>query len=179
MHATQLVRAFIKSAVIASSLSIATLSCAMTEADATQPVKPKVSHKRHATSKSTTDHAEASGKQNGNASFYAKRFSGRKTASGEKYDPNALTAAHRTLPLGTQVKVVNPKNDKSVVVTVNDRGPVPRNRMIDVSSAAADALGMKKAGVTKVQTQVVHKDEVGSDPAKGGATAATKDDAKR
>ena len=96
--------------------------------------------------------------QQGRASFYAKHFDGKKTASGERYDPNALTAAHRTLPLGTQVRVVNPKNDRSVVVTVNDRGPVSRHRMIDVSSAAADELGMKRAGVTKVETQVVGKD---------------------
>lgn len=98
--------------------------------------------------------------QRGNASFYSKHLSGRKTASGEPYDPKALTAAHRTLPLGTQVKVVNPKNDKSVVVTVNDRGPVPKNRVIDLSSAAADELGMKKSGVTRVETEVVGKTAV-------------------
>ena len=99
--------------------------------------------------------ARSGARQRGNASFYSKHLTGRKTASGDRYDPNALTAAHRTLPLGTQVKVVNPKNDKSVVVTVNDRGPVPKNRVIDLSGAAADELGMKKAGVTKVETQVI------------------------
>ena len=98
------------------------------------------------------------GGQHGNASFYSHRLTGRKTASGEPYDPNALTAAHRTLPLGTQLRVVNPKNDRSVVVTVNDRGPVPKSRVLDVSSAAADRLGMKKAGVTRVETQVIRKD---------------------
>jgi rare lipoprotein A len=96
---------------------------------------------------------------NGNASFYSRHLSGRKTASGERYDPEALTAAHRTLPLGTRVKVVNPKNDRSVVVTVNDRGPMHRGRMLDVSSAAADRLGMRKSGVTKVVTEVVGKDD--------------------
>ena len=100
---------------------------------------------------------DAAGKQRGNASFYAKHLTGQKTASGERYDPKALTAAHRTLPLGTQVRVVNPKNDRSVVVTVNDRGPLPKNRVIDLSGAAADELGMRKAGVTKVETQVVGK----------------------
>ena len=100
---------------------------------------------------------KAERKQRGNASFYSKHLSGRKTASGERYEPKALTAAHRTLPLGTQVKVVNPKNDKSVVVTVNDRGPVPKNRVIDLSGAAADELGMKKSGVTRVETEVVGK----------------------
>lgn len=98
---------------------------------------------------------EAAGKQRGNASYYSKHLAGQKTASGERYDPKALTAAHRTLPLGTQIKVVNPKNDRSVVVTVNDRGPLPKNRVIDLSGAAADELGMRKSGVTKVETQVV------------------------
>ena len=91
----------------------------------------------------------------GHASYYAKSLSGRRTASGERYDPDALTAAHRSLPLGTKLRVVNPKNDRSVVVTVNDRGPVPKGRMLDVSSAAADALDMKKSGVTRVDAKVV------------------------
>lgn len=95
------------------------------------------------------------GRQHGNASFYSKHLIGRKTASGERYDPQALTAAHRTLPIGTQVRVVNPKNDRSVVVTVNDRGPAAKSRVIDLSGAAADELGMKKSGVTRVETQVV------------------------
>ncbi len=123
-----------------------------TESSGQRPAKPPA-HKR--THSRTT--ADADERQHGNASFYSKHLSGRKTASGDAYDPGALTAAHRTLPMGTQVKVINPKNDKSVVVTVNDRGPVPKNRMIDVSSAAADELGMKKAGVTRVETQVVGK----------------------
>ncbi len=120
----------------------------------------------------------ADGAERGNASYYAHHLSGRRTASGEAYDPKALTAAHRTLPIGTQVRVVNPKNDRSVVVTVNDRGPVHKSRLIDVSSAAADQLGMKKAGVTKVETHVVGKDagkdRPNDDPvaaAKGGAWA--------
>ena len=100
----------------------------------------------------------------GIASYYAHRLTGRKTASGEIYDPNALTAAHRTLPLGTQVKVLNPQNDRSVVVTVNDRGPTPKHRVIDVSSAAAEQLGMKRAGVARVETQVVGKTAASATP---------------
>ena len=96
-------------------------------------------------------------RQHGNASFYSHHLHGRPTASGQAYDANALTAAHRTLPLGTQLRVVNPKNDRSVVVTVNDRGPFSKNRVLDVSSAAAHELGMKRAGVTRVETQVVGK----------------------
>ena len=113
---------------------------------------------RTATARSPTPAPAPGGAQHGNASFYSHRLTGRKTASGEAYDPNALTAAHRTLPLGTQLQVVNPKNDRSVVVTVNDRGPIPKNRVLDVSSAAADRLGMKKAGVTRVETRVIGKD---------------------
>ena len=96
-------------------------------------------------------------KQSGNASFYSHHLTGRKTASGERYDPKALTAAHRTLPMGTKLRVTNPKNDRSVVVTVNDRGRLPKGRVVDVSSAAADALDMKKSGVTKVETRIVGK----------------------
>ena len=97
----------------------------------------------------------------GRASYYAHSLAGRKTASGERYDPDALTAAHRTLPLGTKLKVTNPKNERSVVVTVNDRGPVPKDRMVDLSNAAAKELGMTKAGTAQVETEVV-----------GGKTAA-------
>ncbi len=120
----------------------------------TNDAAPRAPHRRP-TSHSPAAAEPKDGRQTGVASFYSHHLSGRRTASGERYDPNALTAAHRTLPMGTRVRVVNPKNDRSVVVTVNDRGPVPKNRVMDVSSAAADALGMKKSGVTKVETQVV------------------------
>lgn len=96
--------------------------------------------------------------RHGVASFYSKRLAGKKTASGERYDPKALTAAHRTLPMGTKVKVTNPDNDKSVVVTVNDRGPVPKSRTMDLSNAAASELGIGKSGVKRVETEVVGKD---------------------
>ena len=146
--------------VVALSLFAAT-GLADPTADGTTPTKhEKPAGKRH--TKGTPPTAD---NQHGNASFYARHFSGRKTASGARYDPGALTAAHRTLPMGTQVKVTNPKNDQSVVVTVNDRGPVPKDRMIDVSSAAASKLGMTKSGVTPVETQVVGK----GDAAKGDA----------
>ena len=91
----------------------------------------------------------------GLASFYSHLLSGHRTASGERYDPEALTAAHRTLPMGTRIRVTNPANDRSVVVTVNDRGPVSRARLIDVSAAAAHLLGMKASGVARVEAQVL------------------------
>ena len=76
----------------------------------------------------------------GTASWYGPRFAGKRTASGETFDPDQLTAAHRTLPFGTKVRVS--RGDKSVVVRINDRGPFARNRLIDVSQAAARELGL-------------------------------------
>lgn len=80
--------------------------------------------------------------QEGKASYYANSLHGRKTASGQRYDKNKLTAAHRTLPLGTRVKVTNLKTKKWVIVTVNDRGPYSKKYIIDLSYRAAKHLGM-------------------------------------
>ena len=91
--------------------------------------------------------------QNGRASWYGPRFDGRKTASGERYDMNAMTAAHRTLPLSAYVRVTNVSNGKTVVVKINDRGPFFHNRIIDLSRAAALALGMQHAGTSSVKLQ--------------------------
>jgi rare lipoprotein A len=85
--------------------------------------------------------------QTGVASVYAYE-SGNRTASGQKINPGTLTAAHRSLPFGTKVKVTNHRNGRSVVVTINDRGPFVRGRIIDVSPAAAQVLGF--SGLTKV-----------------------------
>ena len=82
--------------------------------------------------------SEAKGyKEQGIASWYGKKFHGRKTSSGETYNMYAMTAAHKTLPLGTHLKVVNLNNDEEVVVRINDRGPFVRGRIIDLSYAAA------------------------------------------
>jgi rare lipoprotein A len=86
----------------------------------------------------------------GYASFYAKRFAGRKTANGEKYDPTKMTAAHRTLPFGTTVEVTNLNNGKTVEVRINDRGPFKKGRIIDLSSAAAQRLEITDKGVAQV-----------------------------
>jgi rare lipoprotein A len=91
--------------------------------------------------------------QNGRASWYGPRFDGRKTASGERYNMNAMTAAHRTLPMSAYVRVTNIQNNKSVVVKINDRGPFYRGRIIDLSRAAALALGMQHAGTGAVKLQ--------------------------
>ncbi|HEY1810070.1 MAG TPA: septal ring lytic transglycosylase RlpA family protein [Acidobacteriaceae bacterium] len=91
----------------------------------------------------------------GVASWYGKFFQGKTTASGVPYDENALTCAHRTLPLGSVLRVTNLRNHRSVVVTVNDRGPVPENRIIDLSHAAAQALGFSERGLAPVKVELL------------------------
>jgi rare lipoprotein A len=86
----------------------------------------------------------------GLASYYADKFQGKPTASGEPFDNNALTAAHRTFPFGTMLKVTNVKTGESVVVKVNDRGPFVASKMIDLSKAAAQKIGIIKAGIGEV-----------------------------
>jgi rare lipoprotein A len=90
--------------------------------------------------------------QSGMASYYGSE-SGSQTASGARFNPNAMTAAHRTLPFGTKVRVTNKNNGRSVVVTINDRGPFIRGRIIDLSTAAAGVIGMKGAGVARVTVE--------------------------
>jgi rare lipoprotein A len=97
--------------------------------------------------------------QNGRASWYGGHFNGRKTANGERFDMTAFTAAHRTLPLSSYVRVTNTENGKSVVVKINDRGPFYRGRIIDLSRAAAHALGMQHAGTSNVKLQGLSKAE--------------------
>jgi rare lipoprotein A len=97
----------------------------------------------------------ASFRQTGMASYYAKEFDGRTTASGERYDMNALTAAHQILPFKTRVRVTNLSNNRSVVVRINDRGPFTKRRIIDLSFAAAEKIGLVEAGTTKVEIEVV------------------------
>jgi len=91
--------------------------------------------------------------ETGEASFYGARHHGKKTASGERFDQNQLTAAHRTLPFGTRVQVTNLDNNKTVVVRINDRGPFNRKRLIDISHAAAEQLDMLRSGTAPVRVQ--------------------------
>ncbi|MFH1874849.1 MAG: septal ring lytic transglycosylase RlpA family protein [Pseudomonadota bacterium] len=91
----------------------------------------------------------------GQASWYGPGFSGRKTASGERFRPSALTAAHRSLPFGTMVEVTNLANNRTVVVRINDRGPYAKNRIIDLSQRAAQKIGMIKSGTAKVKLVAV------------------------
>jgi len=93
--------------------------------------------------------------QTGVASWYGRQFHGRKTASGETFDMNGLTAAHRSLPLNCYIRVTNKDNGKSVVVKVNDRGPFHGNRVLDLSYGAAKQLGVTSAGTAKVSIERV------------------------
>ncbi|WP_395814168.1 septal ring lytic transglycosylase RlpA family protein [Devosia sp.] len=88
------------------------------------------------------------GDQCGGASWYS--LPGNRTASGDRMNPSAMTAAHKTLPFGTKVRVVDQRTGKSILVTINDRGPFVRGRIIDLSKAAATKLGFRNAGHTKV-----------------------------
>jgi len=98
--------------------------------------------------------------QIGTASWYGAQFNGRQTASGELFDMNLLTAASKSLPLGSWVKVTNLHNGKSVIVRINDRGPYVGNRIMDVSAGAAEALDLKPQGVGKVRIETVEPEEL-------------------
>lgn len=89
--------------------------------------------------------------ETGQASWFGARFHGRRTANGERFDRTALTAAHRTLPMGAFVRVTYLANGRSVTVRINDRGPWVRGRILDLSEAAAERIGMKHAGVGRVK----------------------------
>jgi rare lipoprotein A len=93
--------------------------------------------------------------ETGEASWYGKRYHGRTTASGAPFDMNAMTAAHKSLPFGTVVRVTNMANGREVTVTINDRGPFVPGRIIDLSRGAAAKLDFLDAGVTKVRVEVV------------------------
>ncbi len=93
--------------------------------------------------------------QVGKASWYGRFFQHKQTASGEPYDMYQVTAAHRTLPLGSWVRVTNLKNSLAVVVRINDRGPMPKGRIIDLSYGAAQMIGFKSAGIQPVRVDVI------------------------
>lgn len=93
--------------------------------------------------------------EEGIASYYGRKFHGRKTANGERFDNTLLTCAHRTLPFGTRLRVTNLENGRTVVVRVTDRGPFRRGRIIDVTYTAAEQLGMVSNGICRVRIEVV------------------------
>ncbi|WP_417776228.1 septal ring lytic transglycosylase RlpA family protein [Stutzerimonas xanthomarina] len=91
----------------------------------------------------------------GKASYYGNQHHNKLTASGERFDQNALTAAHRTLPFGTHVRVINTRNGKSVMVRINDRGPFVRGRIIDLSKAAFQTIASTRSGIIRVRLEKV------------------------
>ena len=119
-----------------SSLVLLLAACGAAEPPAAMPASPGVV-------------------EQGLGTWYGERHHGRPTASGEPFDMNAFTAAHRTLPMNTRVRVTNRKNGRSVELRINDRGPYARGRIIDVSKAAARALDMVSDGVVPVSVEVI------------------------
>jgi rare lipoprotein A len=117
-----------------------------------EPVEPAEQRPR---SRTTSRPRQPGDVQRGYASWYGRDFQGRPTASGERFDRHKLTAAHKTLPLGSKVRVVHSGNGRSVVVRINDRGPYSRKRIIDLSEAAARRLRMIDQGVAPVTMHVV------------------------
>ena len=94
----------------------------------------------------------------GMASYYGDELAGNRTASGERFDPDQLTGAHRSLPFGSKVRVTNVANGDSVVVRINDRGPFSRGRVIDISHAAAREIGMHRSGTARVRLALLNND---------------------
>lgn len=131
---------------LACLLSVAPLGCAGSGGG----IGPEIS---------VPDRASASGDdaEVGYASYYAHRFDGHRTAYGERYDEHDFTAAHPSLPPGTMVRVTNLENGEKVVLRINDRGPWRKDRVIDVSYAAARKLGFVRDGVAKVRVEVVER----------------------
>lgn len=105
--------------------------------------------------KKTATGGGRAGVQEGMASWYGGSLHGGPTASGERFDKNAMTAAHRTLPMNTRVRVTSKRNGRTVVVRINDRGPYGKGRIIDLSEAAAKRLDMIDAGVVPVRVEVI------------------------
>ncbi|WP_310591174.1 septal ring lytic transglycosylase RlpA family protein [Paraburkholderia sp. DHOC27] len=148
---------------------------ARTEVIATSPSSPETDGAGWAPESSVDPASQAKGSagrnghapkahfwQSGVASWYGKAFQGRRTANGERYDAHALTAAHRTLPMGSYVRVTAVGSTRSVVVRINDRGPFARGRVIDLSYAAAAALNLQRTGTMLVNIESVGQDAEGS-----------------
>jgi len=111
---------------------------------------------------SSSGESEMMTTEEGVASYYADEFNGRITSNGEKYDMNQLTAAHRTLPFNSRVRVTNTDNGQSVVVRINDRGPFKDDRIIDLSLAAAKAISLIMTGTAHVRLEVIERGESSS-----------------
>ena len=134
-------------------VAIAVLAIACTPATTTKKTSTGATPQR--LPPGTTQQRPPPGVQLGIASWYGGRHHGGPTASGERFDKNAMTAAHRTLRMGTRVRVTRKKNGRSVIVRINDRGPYGKGRIIDLSEAAAHALDMIDDGIAQVRVEVL------------------------
>ena len=139
----------------ALALALTALAMAACAPRAALPYLPSASAAAAATVAGAAPGQAVFATQEGMASWYGPGFAGRTTSNGEIFDPSQLTAAHRTLPFGTRVRVTNLETGASVEVRINDRGPFKAGRIIDLSRAAADRIGMLSSGVARVQVEVV------------------------
>ena len=141
--------ALISSAPVKADLPVNVVQTVETVQDAVLPEAPIAS--------AVVEEAVSDAKHlgDGEASYYGNELAGNRTASGERFNPRALTAAHRSLPLGSKIRVTNKANGKSVIVRINDRGPFVKKRLIDVSYAAAQQIQMIRAGHAKVRLELI------------------------
>jgi rare lipoprotein A len=141
-----------KSRLVAFSVLLALLSCAPAPIYRAGPARETAAPQSDPVKKNEKPAAEwPLTTVTGIASYYGKEFHGRKTANGETFDMNAMTAAHRTLPFGTMVRVTNLSNDQSVTVRINDRGPFIKGRIIDLSYGAAKTIDLLSIGQVKLE----------------------------
>ena len=152
---------------------IGLLVCLLMEGSTTLAVaKPRTPLTGRASHRLAPHRGPSRTSQVGKASWYGPGYQGKKTASGERFNQRQLTAAHRTLPLGTRAKVTNLETGQAVHVTINDRGPHAKGRIIDLSRAAAQQIGLKKDGTNRVRVE--------ASPPQGSKTAQTQaGDSKR
>ena len=136
----------------------AALLLALTPLTQAQPASaPAATAPSAPAAKAAPEKASTADASDGKVAHYGRKFAGRKTASGERFNPNAMTMAHKTLPFGTMVRVTNLKNKKSVVVRVNDRGPSTPDLVGDLTTGAARKIGMLRSGVIDAKLEVVGK----------------------
>ncbi len=137
------------------TVSMLLVSCASTVRFTGNHSNSSVNTQISASSNTQTNDLPAGYTFRGKASYYSDKFHGRSTASGEIFDQNKLTAAHRSLPFGTKLKIKNLKNNRSVVVLINDRGPFVDGRVIDLSYEAARQLDMLQDGIAEVECTIL------------------------
>jgi len=139
---------------------IVVLAFLITTAGAARPINSEVQQPATSSAAPDTRSKRPTPYQVGRASWYGKYFHGKKTASGESYDMFQFTAAHQKLPLGTLVKVTNLQNRRWVIVRINDRGPIPKSRIIDLSYGAAQILQLRADGVERVRLDLVEPENM-------------------